>query len=381
MSVIAFIPARGGSKSIPGKNIKNFCGKPLIYWNLLALEKSELIDEVVVATDSEKIFKKVEEFNFSKVKLYKRSAENAQDHSTSEAIMLEYINYAKLASSDIFMLVQATSPFTRTEDFNNGLKLMNKHDTVFSCAKIKRFIWDKEGIPLNYDHNNRPRRQDFDGTFMENGAFCISSVSDIINHNNRISGNIGICEMAEYTFVEIDEVEDWIMAEQLFMKNHASEYKFNFNKIKLFLSDVDGVLTDAGMYYTENGDEFKKFSTYDGMGFQLLQKTGVKVGILTTEDRELNKRRAKKLGLDFDFHGAKDKLQIVKNLCIKENITLDEVAYIGDDVNCFSLLTHVGIAACPNNAVDKIKAIPNIIQLNKNGGDGVVREFIELILK
>ena len=381
MSVIAFIPARGGSKSIPGKNIKNFCGKPLIYWNLFALEKSELVDEIVVATDSEKIFKKVEEFNFSKVKLYKRSAENAQDHSTSEAIMLEYINYAKLASSDTFMLVQATSPFTRTEDFNNGLNLMSKYDTVFACAKIKRFIWNKEGRPLNYDHNNRPRRQDFDGTFMENGAFCISSVSDIINHNNRISGNIGICEMAEYTFVEIDEVEDWIMAEQLFIKNHDSEYKSNFNKIKLFLSDVDGVLTDAGMYYTENGDEFKKFCTYDGMGFQLLQKTGVKVGILTTEDRELNRRRAKKLGLDFDFHGAKDKLQIVKDLCIKENITLDEVAYIGDDVNCFSLLSHVGIAACPNNAVDKIKAIPNIIQLNKNGGDGVVREFVELILK
>ena len=381
MSVIAFIPARGGSKSIPGKNIKNFCGKPLIYWNLFALEKSVFVDEVVVATDSEKIFKKVEEFNFSKVKLYKRSADNAQDHSTSESIMLEYINYAKLASSDTFMLVQATSPFTRTEDFNNGLKLMNKYDTVFACAKIKRFIWNKEGKPLNYDHNNRPRRQDFEGTFMENGAFCISSVSDIVNHNNRISGNIGICEMAEYTFVEIDEVEDWIMAEQLFMKNHDSEYKSNFNKIKLFLSDVDGVLTDAGMYYTENGDEFKKFCTYDGMGFQLLQKTGVKVGILTSEDRELNRRRAKKLCLDFDFHGAKDKLQIVKDLCLKENITLDEVAYIGDDVNCFSLLSHVGIAACPNNAVHKIKTIPNIIQLNKNGGDGVVREFVELILK
>jgi YrbI family 3-deoxy-D-manno-octulosonate 8-phosphate phosphatase len=381
MSVIAFIPARGGSKSIPGKNIKNFCGKPLIYWNLFALEKSVFVDEVVVATDSEKIFKKVEEFNFSKVKLYKRSAENAQDHSTSEAIMLEYIHYAKLAPSDTFMLVQATSPFTRAEDFNNGLNLMSKHDTVFACAKIKRFIWDKEGRPLNYNHNNRPRRQDFDGTFMENGAFCISSVSDIIKHNNRISGNIGICEMAEYTFVEIDEVEDWIMAEQLFMKNHASEHKSNFNKIKLFLSDVDGVLTDAGMYYTENGDEFKKFCTYDGMGFHLLQKTGIKVGILTTEDRQLNRRRAKKLGLDFDFHGAKDKLQIVIDLCLKENITLDEVAYIGDDVNCFSLLSHVGIAACPNNAVHKIKAIPNIIQLNKNGGDGVVREFVELILK
>ena len=104
------------------------------------------------------------------------------------------------------------------------------------------------------------------------------------------------------------------------------------------------------------------------------------MGTLTTEDRNLNKRRAKKLGLDFDFHGAKDKLKIVKELCIKENITIDEVAYIGDDINCFSLLSHVGIAACPNNAVDKIKAIPNIIQLTKNGGEGVVREFVELIL-
>ena len=146
--------------------------------------------------------------------------------------------------------------------------------------------------------------------------------------------------------------------------------KHDFSKIKLFLSDVDGVLTDAGMYYTENGDEFKKFCTYDGIGFQLLQKTGIKVGILTTEDRELNRRRAKKLGLDFDFHGLKDKLQLVKDLCEKENISLDEVAYIGDDINCFSLLSNVGIAACPNNAVSKVKAIPNIIHLKKKGGDG-----------
>ncbi len=381
MSVIAFIPVRGGSKSIPGKNIKNFCGKPLIYWNLIALEKSELVDEIVVATDCEKIYSTVNDFNFSKVKLYKRSDENAQDESTSEAIMLEYIYAGELKDEDTFMLVQATSPFTKTKDFNNGLKLMEKHDTVFSCAKIKRFIWDKNGTPLNYDHNNRPRRQDFPGTFMENGAFCISSVADIIKHNNRISGDIGICEMDEYTFVEIDEVEDWIMAEQLFMKNNAVESKADFNKIKIFLSDVDGVLTDAGMYYSENGDELKKFCTYDGMGFNLLQKSGIKVGILTTEDRELNRRRAKKLGLDFDFHGCKDKLQLVKDLCEKEQVSLDEIAYIGDDVNCFGLLSNVGFAACPANAIQKIKSIPNIFHLQKNGGDGAVREFAELILK
>tara|TARA_B110000908_G_scaffold32967_2_gene39396 strand:- start:1404 stop:1880 length:477 start_codon:yes stop_codon:yes gene_type:complete len=154
----------------------------------------------------------------------------------------------------------------------------------------------------------------------------------------------------------------------------------DYLKIKIFLSDVDGVLTDGGMYYTENGDEFKKYSVYDGMGFQLLQKTGVKVGIVTTEDKQMNRRRSNKLGLDYDFHGVKDKLQLIKNLCKQENIFLENIAYIGDDVNCFDLLSNVGVAACPKNAMKKIKSIPNIIQLQKNGGEGVVREFIELIL-
>jgi len=154
----------------------------------------------------------------------------------------------------------------------------------------------------------------------------------------------------------------------------------DYLKIKIFLSDVDGVLTDGGMYYTENGDEFKKYSVYDGMGFQLLQKTGVKIGIVTTEDKQMNRRRSNKLALDYDFHGVKDKLQLVKDLCKQENIFLENIAYIGDDVNCFDLLSNVGVAACPKNAMKKIKSIPNIIQLQKNGGEGVVREFIELIL-
>ena len=380
MKKIAFIPVRGGSKSIPKKNIKIFCGKPLIYWNLIELENCNHVDEVVVASDSEDIISVVEEFKLSKVVIYRRSNENAQDHSTSESIMLEYINFAKLDLSDVFMLVQATSPFTKSNDFSNGLKMMNSYDTVFSCAKIKRFIWDKDSNPLNYDFKNRPRRQDFDGTFMENGAFCISLVSDIIKYNNRISGNIGICEMPEYTFVEIDEPEDWIIAERLFLKNNYSLTNYDFSKIKIFLSDVDGVLTDAGMYYTEKGDEIKKFSTYDGMAFKILQKRGVKVGIITTEDRELNRNRAQKLSLDFDFHGADDKLKIIKDLCRKQNINLNQVAYIGDDVNCFELLSNVGFPACPKNAVEKIKSIPNIIQISQNGGSGAVREFVEIII-
>ena len=378
MSVIAFIPARGGSKSIPEKNIKSFCGKPLIFWNLQELQNSNA-DNIVVATDSEKIKNIVNSFNFSKVSVYDRSNENSQDISSTESVMLEYINSINLSDTDTFMLVQATSPFTQKNHFNEGLELFEKHDAVLSCCESKRFSW-RDGKPLNYDIYNRPRRQDFEGTLIENGAFYISSVSDIKKTKNRISGDIATYKMPEFTYTEIDEPEDWIVAESLMKKFILKDKTPDFSKIKIFLSDVDGVLTDAGMYYTENGDEFKKFCTYDGMGFQLLQKTGVKVGILTTEDRELNRRRAKKLGLDFDFHGAKDKLQIVKDLCEKENVSLDEIAYIGDDVNCFELLSNAGVSACPMNAVSKIKSIPNIIQLQKNGGDGVVREFVELIL-
>ena len=379
MSLVAFIPARGGSKSIPEKNIKYFCGKPLIYWNLHELQKSD-VNEIVVATDSGKIKSIVESFNFSKVKVFDRSSENSQDTSSTESVMLEYINSSDLSDSDTFMLVQSTSPFTKTIHFNEGLELFKNHDSILSCCVSKKFAWKENGQALNYDIYNRPRRQDCKGDLVENGAFYISSVSSILETGNRISGKIGIYKMPAYTLTEIDEIEDWFLAEYLMKIFVLDQKKQDFSKIKIFLSDVDGVLTDAGMYYTEGGDEFKKFCTYDGMGMKLLQKSGIKVGILTSEDKQLNRRRAQKLKLDFDFHGAKDKSQIVKDLCKSENITLNEVSYIGDDVNCFELLSNVGIAACPENAMKKIKSIPNIIQLSKKGGEGVVRELVELIL-
>ena len=151
--------------------------------------------------------------------------------------------------------------------------------------------------------------------------------------------------------------------------------------IKVFLSDVDGVLTDGGMYYTESGDEFKKFNCYDGMGMKLLQKMGYKVGIITSEDKEINRNRAKKLELDYDFHGIKNKLEFIKEFCSKNNLKLSEIAYVGDDINCFDLLSNVGVRACPKNAVQKVMSINGIIKLNSKGGEGAFREFAELYLQ
>lgn len=154
-------------------------------------------------------------------------------------------------------------------------------------------------------------------------------------------------------------------------------------KIKLFLTDVDGVLTDAGMYYTENGDELKKFNTHDGMGLQIIRSKGVKTGIITSEDTQMVERRFKKLKLDFLYQGKREggKLQSAMEICKEMGISLEETAYIGDDINCYELLTSVGLAACPASAVSAIKNIPNILHLTRNGGEGAVREYIEYIIK
>lgn len=152
--------------------------------------------------------------------------------------------------------------------------------------------------------------------------------------------------------------------------------------IRLLLTDVDGTLTDGGMYYGTDGTEFKKFNTRDGMGLQLLQRAGVKVGIVTSEDTPINVNRARKLGLDYLRQSARDggKLAAAREICTEMGITLQQVAYVGDDVNCYDLLAAVGWAACPADACDKVKAIPGIRILERRGGDACVREWIDMIL-
>jgi YrbI family 3-deoxy-D-manno-octulosonate 8-phosphate phosphatase len=379
---IAFIPARCNSKSIPFKNIKPFCNKPLIYWNLIALEESSMIDQIVVATDCNSIKQVVEDFGFSKVRVFERSEVNAKDESSTESVILEFLDAEDFKDKDLFILVQATSPLTQTKDFENALVQMvnDEADSLLSCVRVKRFIWDDDNMPINYDYRRRPRRQDFRGILVENGAFYINTVANIVSFKNRLSGKISTYEMEEYKYVEIDEEDDWIVAEQLMRRYNLA--KEDIKEIKVFLSDVDGTLTDAGMYYSQFGDELKKFNTRDGKGFELLRKAHIKVGIITSENSIINESRAAKLKLNYLYQGLEHdgKLNAVLDICKKEDISLDQVAYIGDDVNCIELLRRVGFSACPSDAVLAVKAIPNIHIMSKKGGDGAVRECAEKIL-
>ena len=152
------------------------------------------------------------------------------------------------------------------------------------------------------------------------------------------------------------------------------------NKLpKLILTDIDGVWTDGGMYYDNEGNEWKKFHTYDSAGVLLAKKLKIPVGILTGEDTTIVKRRAEKLNIDIIYQGVKDKVAVAERLCAELNIDISEVAYIGDDLNDFKLLKRVGVSGAPQNAAKYIKDIVHYVT-DKNGGEGAFREFVEIIL-
>lgn len=149
---------------------------------------------------------------------------------------------------------------------------------------------------------------------------------------------------------------------------------------KLILTDIDGVWTDGGMYYDQTGNEWKKFHTYDSAGVIIARKLQIPVGIITGEDTEIVRRRAEKLRIDYLFQGVKDKLSVARKLIEELQISWDDVAYIGDDLNDVELLKVVGFAGVPQNAPEYLKSYGNI-PLKKKGGEGVFREFVEQIVR
>ena len=149
--------------------------------------------------------------------------------------------------------------------------------------------------------------------------------------------------------------------------------------IRLFATDVDGVLTDAGMYYSESGDEWKKFNTRDGMGIKLLQKAGLMTAIVTQESTKLVTRRGQKLTIPEVHQGVYDKLALLRDLAGRYGWTMQQVAYIGDDVNDLEALKAVGLSAAPADAVPSVLAVVRY-RCRKKGGEGAVREVADLIL-
>jgi N-acylneuraminate cytidylyltransferase len=386
----AFIPVRAGSKSIPLKNVKDMAGKPLVHWTLGAADACPSIGRIVVSTDGQVIEDAVNAFGSAKVEIHRRSAESASDTASTEAVMLEYAR----AHDDFenMILVQATSPLLDADDLALGIELYEsgEYDSVLSVVRQKRFVWnevDGAGVPANYDFRARPRRQDFDGFLVENGAFYIVSRAALLEGECRLSGRVGLCEMDEASYFEIDEPSDWTIMENLVAEKTGVRIgksvlpaHADLCRIKALFTDCDGVMTDGGMYYSENGDELKKFTTRDGVGMNALQRKGLIVGIITSEYVELVRRRAAKLKLDELHMGVSDKMSIIREMCEKYSITLDEIAYIGDDVLDVPVIEAVGFGCSVADGMPVAKQAATYVT-TVPGGQGAVREVAERILE
>jgi 3-deoxy-D-manno-octulosonate 8-phosphate phosphatase (KDO 8-P phosphatase) len=160
-------------------------------------------------------------------------------------------------------------------------------------------------------------------------------------------------------------------------KNYYTLKSFDFKFLAL---DIDGVLTDGGMYYSESGDEFKKFNTKDGLAIISLTSSGKQAGFVSSGiNSKIIEKRAQMLGVQKVYVGTWKKLEVLEGWCKELNIGLENVAYVGDDVNDLPVIEKVGLSACPADAVSLVKEAVNIV-LSKKGGDGCVREFVEKYL-
>ncbi|NLI10322.1 MAG: acylneuraminate cytidylyltransferase [Elusimicrobia bacterium] len=384
LKVLAFIPARGGSKGIPGKNIKFLAGIPLISHTIKAAFDCGCADKVVVSTDDEKIKKISQEFGAAVID---RPAHLAQDSSPTEPAILHALSELKKKQSyipDVVILLQPTSPLRTGENIKEAFIKFVKTgaDSLLSVSKNHIFLWKEKGnfaFPINYDFLHRPRRQEMN-QYAENGAIYITKRMIYEKLSCRLGGKVAIYEMSQESSIEIDSIFDFKICEEMFSSSlHNNSLISVANKIKMVLTDVDGVLTDGGMYYGKDGEAFKKFSTLDGMGISMLMKEGFVVGIITGENSPSVAKRAEKLNIKELYSGVKDKSVVLEKLLHKYKLKKEQVAYIGDDINDLGIMSCVGMPCCPSSAQLDVKKNAKFIT-NAKGGEGAFRELSNLLI-
>jgi N-acylneuraminate/3-deoxy-D-glycero-D-galacto-nononate cytidylyltransferase len=217
--VVAVIPARGGSVSVPRKNIKELQGRPLIDWVIQAAEYSGIFAEVWVSTDDDEIHMIAKKCG---AKVHRRAASTATNTASTESALVDFVKAHP--EYDILCLIQATSPLITPADFIKGFETMKraKADSLVTAVRAHRFMWKVDpktecAKATNYDPLKRPRRQDWDGELIENGAFYFTTKAVMDREQCRLGGRIALHEMEEHTFTELDSPTDWQIVAKMSM--------------------------------------------------------------------------------------------------------------------------------------------------------------------
>lgn len=379
---VAIIPARGGSKQVPRKNLRRVGGVPLVERAVRAATAASRVDLVVVSTDDAEVAAVA---TAAGARVVARPAEISGDKASSESAVLHALDELEGTGIRVgtVVFVQATSPFIPTSGIDEAIELIGsgRFDSAFSAHETYGFLWrrDDEGAAaaINHDASHRPLRQEREPHYFETGAFYAFDAAAFRAAGHRFFGRIGIVEVPEQTAVEIDDAQQLAMAAAVADLVDAPRAGDRI-EVRAVVTDFDGVHTDDTAFVDSDGREHVRVSREDGMGVSLLRRAGIPMLILSTEVNAVVRARADKLKVPV-LHGIDDKAAALTAWAAEQGIALSDVAYLGNDVNDLAAMRIVGWPVAVGNAHPAVREQARVV-LNRHGGQGAVRELVERVL-
>jgi YrbI family 3-deoxy-D-manno-octulosonate 8-phosphate phosphatase len=373
--VAAVIPARGGSKGVPGKNVARVGGVPLVA-RAVRSALSAGVDPVYVSTDDTAI---AEAATASGALVIERPAELAGDTASSEAALLHALE-AMPVRPEILVFLQATSPFLDSAALARAVDRVaaGTEDVVFSAFETYAFLWrngEQGAEGVNHDASFRPRRQDREPHYQETGAFYVLRVPGFLEARHRFFGRVGIEEVPEGSAIEIDTPAELATARALAPLLDARPQTVDVDALVM---DFDGVHTDDRVLVSSAGEESVRVSRGDGMGIGMLRESGLPMLILSKERNPVVAARGAKLGVEVR-QGIDEKLPALREWAAAQGIPLGRIAYVGNDINDVACLRAVGWPIVVPDAHAGVMPEARLV-LTQPGGRGALRELAELIL-
>lgn len=390
MEIIAIIPARGGSKGIPHKNIHLLAGKPLIAFSIEQALLSRYITRVVVSTDDPQIGTVAAQYG---AEVVWRPSEISGDLASSESALLHVLNTLAEQEDyhpDLLVFLQCTSPLTLAIDIDGTITTLieTRADTALSVSPFHYFLWKTDqlengrenAVGINHDKNIRQLRQEREPQFIETGAVYAMRVEGFLQAQHRFFGSTAMYVMPHERRLEIDEPVDYKIAEVLLRektKRMASIPPFP-EPIQALILDFDGVFTDNKVIVFQDGSEAVRCDRSDGWGIAQLKSTGLPILILSTEKNPVVLARANKLEIPC-IQGSSNKWDTLERYLSEQGINPHNVVYVGNDLNDLSCILNVGFSIAVADAhpvvIDKVDFV-----LKNRGGSGAIREVCDLII-
>jgi YrbI family 3-deoxy-D-manno-octulosonate 8-phosphate phosphatase len=371
---ILIIPARGGSKGIPRKNLKMVNGNSLVERSLRAALKSK-VDQIIVSTDDREISDVAISYGAT---LHNRSSENSGDSASTESVILEVIEKfeSHWPSNTVVGFIQATSPFISPETISECFDLAEKGYSSFSAKSFHGFIWEKleKWTPINHPIEFRPRRQDLKDKVVETGAIYCFPLKQFKEKKYRFCSEPKPVIVNSITGIEIDDISELELANLLATQYELIDIDFKNKKLpKIIFTDFDGCLTDDKVKVNIFGKESVKANRKDGLAVKRLGKLGIKVVIATSETNEVVATRAKKMKVEA-LRGLSNKKESISTYLENASLNWEDAWYVGNDVNDLEAMQKVGLSFCPIDASVEVFKIADVV-LSKRGGEGVLAEI------